>query len=56
MLCEKPFTLTPAGAYALEFDAVSAAILGEADPEFGRADAVEQASVLSAVRAAYLGQ
>ncbi|SNY75627.1 Oxidoreductase family, NAD-binding Rossmann fold [Paractinoplanes atraurantiacus] len=43
-------------AYRFEFDAVSAAILGGAPLEFGRDDAVEQASVLSAVRAAYLGQ
>ncbi|XVU21055.1 Gfo/Idh/MocA family protein [Actinoplanes sp. CA-054009] len=46
----------PSDAYGFEFEAVSAAILGERVLEFGRADAVEQASALSAVRTAYLVQ
>ncbi|HET7475084.1 MAG TPA: Gfo/Idh/MocA family oxidoreductase [Dermatophilaceae bacterium] len=35
--------------YAIELERVSAAVLGERELEFGRADAVEQATVLSAL-------
>jgi xylose dehydrogenase (NAD/NADP) len=37
-------------AYRIEFDTVSAAILTGAQPTYGRADAVEQARVLEAIR------
>ncbi|GIF22554.1 oxidoreductase [Paractinoplanes tereljensis] len=45
----------PAGedvAYRIEFEAVSRAIAGEVEPPFGRADAIEQAATLEAVRKA----
>lgn len=37
-------------AYRIEFDTISAAILGQAQPSFGRTDAVDQASALQALR------
>lgn len=37
-------------AYRIEFDAVSAVIMGEREPLFGRADAVAQAAALEALR------
>jgi len=45
----------PAGdgaAYRIEFEAAARVFRGQAAPAFGRADAIEQAAVLEAVRAA----